>query len=554
MRLEPEKHPIFKKLYECEVWLVDQFSVKDFKSLGFGEFSLFIDRHYFSLPYEFQKLLTGGIGETTSLDVCILQDQLLTLVSQASHGLWSKETVSKEMISKLLRKQFPLLDFSFVGKGSLKDFMEAVWGYGNNVVSKCLLYSATLLGFSSDEDLLAWNESEFLAPKSVRTSTSGLSFPVTCKDAADLLIKAPMLSDLLSWSHWDQIYAPSLGTLVNFVLNEVNSKDLLCLVTKDGRVIRVDHEATVDSFLRAALKGDSFETAVQLLSVLSVFGGEKHTPTSLLKCHARRAFENIFSNSRDGSDVDAAFSNRDQIRCNLNHEFLAKKQNPDKAVSSAAIFFLDCLGYIPSEVRTFAAMVLLTGLRSVVKDASLAVLYECSQVEQRIMLHQMGLSLGIVEWIDDYHAFISVVRTVPDIYNTPSSMTIRKKLQTNSDILEDGHGESSSLTTEPLQGGSGQSKLGRVDRKTCASSGSISDDVSKGGSQHISQVYNNADAALIIESIRRDEFGLDPSLSITESCLLKKQHARLGRALHCLSHELYSQDSHFLLELVSLVL
>ncbi|GFP80685.1 hypothetical protein PHJA_000211800 [Phtheirospermum japonicum] len=32
--------------------------------------------------------------------------------------------------------------------------------------------------------------------------------------------------------------------------------------------------------------------------------------------------------------------------------------------------------------------------------------------------------------------------------------------------------------------------------------------------------------------------------------MLEKQHARLGRALHCLSQELYSQDSHFILELV----
>ncbi|KAM7259460.1 hypothetical protein ACFE04_015201 [Oxalis oulophora] len=61
----------------------------------------------------------------------------------------------------------------------------------------------------------------------------------------------------------------------------------------------------------------------------------------------------------------------------------------------------------------------------------------------------------------------------------------------------------------------------------------------------------NLDAALVIESIRRDKFGLDQNLSDAESSLLKKQHAHLGRALHCLSQELYSQGSHFLLELVS---
>ncbi|KAI7727540.1 hypothetical protein M8C21_003844, partial [Ambrosia artemisiifolia] len=57
-------------------------------------------------------------------------------------------------------------------------------------------------------------------------------------------------------------------------------------------------------------------------------------------------------------------------------------------------------------------------------------------------------------------------------------------------------------------------------------------------------------AANIIESIRVQEFGMDPNISSTENSILEKQHARLGRALFCLSQELYSQDSHFLLELV----
>ncbi|KAB1206759.1 hypothetical protein CJ030_MR7G013494 [Morella rubra] len=68
----------------------------------------------------------------------------------------------------------------------------------------------------------------------------------------------------------------------------------------------------------------------------------------------------------------------------------------------------------------------------------------------------------------------------------------------------------------------------------------------------LSELDEHKNAALVIESIRRDEFGLDPTLSSNESSMLKKQHARLGRALHCLSQELYSQDSHFLLELVFL--
>ncbi|GJX91657.1 histidine kinase-, DNA gyrase B-, and HSP90-like ATPase family protein [Tanacetum coccineum] len=58
-------------------------------------------------------------------------------------------------------------------------------------------------------------------------------------------------------------------------------------------------------------------------------------------------------------------------------------------------------------------------------------------------------------------------------------------------------------------------------------------------------------AKKIIERIRREEFGLGSDISATQKySILKKEHSRLGEALHCLSQELYSQDSHFLLELV----
>ncbi|GJX37034.1 histidine kinase-, DNA gyrase B-, and HSP90-like ATPase family protein [Tanacetum coccineum] len=58
-------------------------------------------------------------------------------------------------------------------------------------------------------------------------------------------------------------------------------------------------------------------------------------------------------------------------------------------------------------------------------------------------------------------------------------------------------------------------------------------------------------AKKIIECIRQEEFGLDPNISaIGEDGVLKKLNTSLGRGLHCLSRELYFQDSHFLLELV----
>ena len=54
----------------------------------------------------------------------------------------------------------------------------------------------------------------------------------------------------------------------------------------------------------------------------------------------------------------------------------------------------------------------------------------------------------------------------------------------------------------------------------------------------------------LIEEIRREEFGVDVELSEDGRRLMEKQQARLGRSLERLAHDLYSKDTHFVLELI----
>ncbi|XP_005090510.1 uncharacterized protein LOC101857532 isoform X2 [Aplysia californica] len=54
----------------------------------------------------------------------------------------------------------------------------------------------------------------------------------------------------------------------------------------------------------------------------------------------------------------------------------------------------------------------------------------------------------------------------------------------------------------------------------------------------------------IVENIRRDEFGVGVKLDETGEKLLKKQQERQGRSLQRLSKDLYSKDTHFVLELI----
>lgn len=549
------------KIFSCEHWLVEQFSVKEFRSLGYGDFPLFIEKYASLLPKELCNL-TSDIGEKPPLEVCMLNHQLVVLVSQASNNLWENGQITRQHISLLLTRQFPFISFKVIENGSLEDFLSIVVKNKNNVISKSVIFSATLYGTSNTIDLLA-ND---LAESTSAGLDSGLirRIPVssTSKDAIEVLVKAPMLSDLSLWSHWDCLFAPSLGPLVPWLINEVKSDTLLCLVTRDGKVIRIDHSATVDSFLEAAIKGYSFQTAVELLSLFSVVGGENHVPESLLKCHAQYAFKVILKNSLDSIDInDSAnpvlhgkMSCRWEILKGGIGNFESDLDNSSKmdiAVASISRFVLDCLKYLPVEFCGFAADIFLFGMRSIIKDAASAILCECSKTEERLMLHEIGLSRGIMEWINDYHAFCSSDATGLVTSAVSCLKAVRSEIQSGSTCNQDTSYKSFNSGAEIGESVGNDGYNGQFTKVNSAiHSTEVSDARIGRASKHLSEISAHEDAALVIESIRRDEFGLDPSLPDVESCMVKKQHARLGRALHCLSQELYSQDSHFLLELV----
>ncbi|KAK7247091.1 hypothetical protein RIF29_41968 [Crotalaria pallida] len=554
---------LLRKFCNCENWVGEQFGVKDFSCLGHGDFLLFLEKYVYQLPHLLQKLLGGGTCEKSSLEACMSSNQLAALASQAFSCLGENETVTKQMVSLLLLRQFPSISFEVIGNGTLEDMLDTVGEHKSSVTAKCVLFTAAMIeryyhgdSLSSGDD----NWSEITADSSEMSQKTRISEAFTSKNAIEVLLKAPMLSDLSKWSHWDVKFAPFLGSFVSWLLNNVYTKELLCLVTRDGKVIRIDHSATLDSFLEAAVQGYSFKTAVNLVSIFSLAGGEKHVPLSLLKCHACHAFEVMFrnslenikvSNDRNALQSEEAFREMEMltdISTTKMSEFSKHMHNISKVVPILSRFVLDCLGYLPAEFHSFASDVLLSGMQSVYKDAASAILCECSNMEQRLMLHGVGLSRGISEWMTDYHAFISNDTT--DLFASVScSEDAKPEIGTSLKHDQEFLNSKPDANMVPSVVASGH-KEGCTEIIHTVDKEKSNDECIKGCLENSFQHGEDMDAALVIESIRRDEFGLDPSLSDNESCMLKKQHARLGRALHCLSQELYSQDSHFILELV----
>ncbi|CAL9225200.1 unnamed protein product [Arabidopsis halleri] len=544
--LSGEKHiGIFRKLQTCEVLLAEQFQVQDFESLGWGGFFTFLEKHMLLLPTQLQRFLSRELLEEFPLEVHVNENLLTLLLSQASE-FSGGNVISRQTVNRLLAEQFPSINFKVVGRNSEENFTEI--NGKEKSCSKCVLFSATLLGAENsltskylEESLTVGNDTE------ARGSTLNA---VASKEVLDVLLRVPLLSDLNSWCHWDLRYAPQFGPLLG-CLNEINSKDLLCLVTRDGKIIRTDPSATADSFLEAALQGSAYRTATQLLSLISL-NGRTHLPFSLLKCYAKRAFEVFFDNHSKEMELNNRNSlvqmhGPEQLSTSLDKMIVVgEKTKAAKSDYAASKFLLDCLGYLPGEFRSLVVDILLPGLRSVVKDAPTRVLSACEQTEQRIMLHDAGLLLGIVEWISDYHMFCSSCSPNSSIVESASSN------------LDSVAGSVQKELEDPIQT---EQRCMIVSEKACedkkepheschtfGGSGTLCDSVGEAFTQTAPEFHDNP--ASVIDSIRRDEFGLDLTSSSSEMSMLQKQHARLGRALQCLSQELYSQDSHFILELV----
>ncbi|KAJ6836182.1 uncharacterized protein M6B38_326795 [Iris pallida] len=578
-----------KMLRDCETWLATQFSVRDFYSLGHGSFCRFLEQHASVLLQELSSALKESVSEPSCLVtagkvsepsclVTILQKQLSVLLSQAESNMGDKCEISVSDIFFLLKRQFPTFSLRIVGNELEKCSVDDINRQNNND-SLCVLYSATLLGKQMTGDLRTYHG--ILSAEAMNIETGQLIHScrhVSAKNAIECLLKAPMLSDLLSWSHWDLVYAPSLGPLPNWLLNEVETRELLCIATTDGKIIRIDHSATVDEFLEAVIQISPFHVALKLLSLLSLYRGVTNAPLSLLKCCAQRGISVMIRNSTDlevinsrdtsyqrqvtlhkVSSLDALPCGPQGISkaCTFSESFCRTK----KAIISVSRFILECLGNLPAEFRSFGSDILVSGLQSIAKDAPLVILNECSKTDQRLMLHDIGLSLGIPEWIDDYHVYSS---SITSHINSPqyfeSGGSLNSTLYISEEPLPKFHkGPASNVGDVSVVNLEGErNSVAGIRRndlplhhqgfdETCDRQDS---DGATSVNSSISEDRALQEANFIVETIRREEFGLDADINYNENCMLKKQHARLGRALHCLSQELYSRDSHLLLELV----
>jgi hypothetical protein len=399
-----------KKLHECEIWVTSQFSAQRFSALGHGTFLEFLERHGHHFPPNWTGFLNGEVPSSSSLEVSVVQQQIGVLLYQAESNWLENGEFSVDSFRMLLKRQFPTIHVDVMQNklGGLSGTTEV---HRKIIQTNTIKFSIALLE-------KRWSGISLGNAGELGNDIAQQSYPgsVSSQEAIKCLLKAPLLSDLLLWSNWDMLFAPSLGSFTHWLLNTSPIQELSCIVTTDGRFIKIDTSATVDQFLEAVIQQSPFQVAVKLLSLLHIYNGSSLAPISLLKCYAQKAVDVIMNRNIDSSSTGSEgkiFAHEglhtqiaEKRACSSHYigriqgssetpcvRSLTSKSlsNIDDTIQLIAKFILDCLGHLPSEFWSLAADILLSGLQTVSKNCYLAILHACNETWQFCMLHGLEI-------------------------------------------------------------------------------------------------------------------------------------------------------------------
>ncbi|XP_068715873.1 uncharacterized protein [Montipora foliosa] len=367
------------------------------------------------------------------------------------------------------------------------------------------------------------------------------------EDAIAAIQSTPLLEDVSLWTHWDDVFGgevSKLGDLKSFLENEGiltnagkyspgKNGSLVVMETSPGVLLRVTTDTSPEIFKECACRGDAVGAAGHLVSMVMMNGGVSNTPVALLANHVQSSLASM-----------AALEGPDR-RCN---------------------FVLECLVRMPSKLaQTVGTKVFLEPLKKLIglTEAPSLLLLSCSTHSQRSRLHRLGFVLGINQWIEDFQNRV-----------WPSSE--KEELAFNLGVDEEEFPKRPIAVVNPVQSPRRKTEEAEGSVRTPEDNMAVSlseartneddGDDSERDFEEDEEAVLDADSnsltqlafaseqqekcRAVIEQIRRDEFGIGLDLGEKGSKLFQRQMEREGRELERLSIELYSRDTHFVLELV----
>uniref|UniRef100_A0AAY4BVZ5 HTH OST-type domain-containing protein n=1 Tax=Denticeps clupeoides TaxID=299321 RepID=A0AAY4BVZ5_9TELE len=483
-------------LSKLEKKVTEHFSFRDFNQLGQNTFLDFLVKQTLIL----QQVAGGSImlncPDSRPCGFRPSKQDVFEFIRQCG-----EENSSKlDFTECALRNHFAVGDSKDLGYGPLKTLVELVQRQRQlgDPVGPCLLhYEAPLLPAHSGHEV-----SELV----------GRLGEVSREQAVFSLLSTPLLEDLGSWSLWELVFQPSHGSLKDFIHSHCGHTDLLALEVAPGVILRATSCTSDSLFSEAAQILDPIGTAGHLVSIV-MSHGVQNAPIPLLANHMK-------------SSLAAAVAQ--QAICG---------ESEEKSYGRIASFILECIFRIPTRIcKALLQQVFLEPLSKVVgQSMSRKVLLNMAGTRYLNKLHQMGVLLGITEWTQSFQTNLRSPETpftkvsVPlRSENSPSAI----ELMTNG-LLD----ESEELSDSPIT----------LDTNTTVLTGEL-DKVGDATEEQCESREHSHKA--VVDDIRKSEFGIGVELNEEGQNLMKVHQDRLGRSLERLSTELYSKDTHFVLELI----
>uniref|UniRef100_A0A8C7R4M3 Wu:fj29h11 n=1 Tax=Oncorhynchus mykiss TaxID=8022 RepID=A0A8C7R4M3_ONCMY len=480
--------------------LAKHFQVTEFTSLEQGSFLEFLVKHAQVLQETVGSAVvvgstSGGGGQDWQGQGCGFRpnrQDVFEFIKQCG-------TTSLSHVEWCLRAHYGVRDSRDLGLGPLRTLVglvqrqrELSLGGGLSHV----LYEAALLPRDTSSSV---GEAQ---------QTVGILGEVSQTQALSCLLSCPLLDELGQWSQWELVFRPRHGPLKDFIDRNAASTDLSALEVSPGVLLRVTTSTGDKLFSQAAMTLDPVGTAGHLVSMV-VADGTANAPTALLANHME-------------SSLAAAVAKED----------LSRAEEDGSCFSSVALFLLDCLIRIPTRTcRALLQQVFLEPFSRVLggQAKSKAVLLSTarSNLHHLNCLHQLGIVLGITDWVKDYHTKLSPPQNQDLSQNQaqtpPADQT---KVRTGEITISDGDDDDElyELTSETL----GDTHTERDGDEAWKEGKSLAEP----------------------EKADNSEFGIGVELNEEGQRLMTVHQERLGRSLDRLSTELYSKDTHFVLELI----
>ncbi|XP_053540833.1 uncharacterized protein wu:fj29h11 isoform X2 [Ictalurus punctatus] len=529
-------------LRRLEKKLAEHFKFREFGQLQQGSFIEFLDKNMQILQDAAGGTIAIGNHDVRANGFRPSQQDVYEFIKQCGEADPSR----LPFIEAALRSHYRVQDSRELGYGKLRtlvDFAKRQKELCDGASSSVVRYECPLL-HKEPEDMLV--------------ETVGLLGDVSREQAIASLLSAPLLEDLAEWSQWELVFQLNHGPLKHFIDKYCSNTDLLALEVSPGELLRIT-SITGDKFFSEATQAlNPAGTAGHLVSIV-VADGISNTPTALLANHME-------------SSLAAAAAREDPSLGEDGCSFI-----------TVAKFVLECVTRMPTRIcRELLQQVFLEPLSRVLGQArSKTVLLDAAKSETRYLnkLHQLGILLGITEWVKDFHTKL-ILPPTPEVpsQNLPadsmSDVSSVLSLADGEDLLEDSVLSSFSTPKAFQQDINGSTRDDAEDdaddedlfelasEKNGEVNSSVDsreeDEVAEGveeppeaqsdGDDPVSEQLSQQRA--IVEDIRKNEFGVGVELNEAGQNLMKKQQARLGRSLERLSTELYSKDTHFVLELI----